>query len=134
MNKNDLVAAVADKTTVPKAEAEKIIDATLDIITNTLKGGDEVLRGDHAQGRHRPQPAHGRGNQDPGIEAAEVPRGQAAQGRSQPLRGIRPKEPAEWNVGADHRSAPLFFAGPVALCYLGRRAISSVGRAHRLHR
>ena len=29
MNKNDLVAAVAEKTNVPKAEAEKIIDATL---------------------------------------------------------------------------------------------------------
>ena len=42
MNKNDLVGAVADKTGVPKAEAEKIIDATLDIVTNTLKGGDEV--------------------------------------------------------------------------------------------
>jgi DNA-binding protein HU-beta len=42
MNKNDLVAAVADKTSVPKAEAEKLIDAMLDIITQTLKGGDEV--------------------------------------------------------------------------------------------
>jgi len=42
MNKNDLVAAVAEKTGVPKAEAEKIIDATLDTVTGTLKGGDEV--------------------------------------------------------------------------------------------
>ena len=42
MNKNDLVAAVAEKTTAPKAEAEKLIDATLDVITNTLKNGDEV--------------------------------------------------------------------------------------------
>jgi len=37
MNKNDLIGAVADKTTVQKSEVEKIIDATLDIITNTLK-------------------------------------------------------------------------------------------------
>ena len=42
MNKNDLVAAVAEKTTVPKAEAEKIIDATLEVVTTTLKNGDEV--------------------------------------------------------------------------------------------
>jgi DNA-binding protein HU-beta len=42
MNKNDLVAAVAEKTTVPKAEAEKLIDATLEVITTTLKAGDEV--------------------------------------------------------------------------------------------
>ena len=42
MNKNDLVAAVAEKTTVPKAEAEKIIDATLEVVTHTLKAGDEV--------------------------------------------------------------------------------------------
>ncbi len=42
MNKNDLVAAVAEKTTVPKAEAEKIIDTALEVITNTLKGGEEV--------------------------------------------------------------------------------------------
>lgn len=42
MNKNDLVASVAEKTGVPKAEAEKIIDATLDIVTGTLKGGEEV--------------------------------------------------------------------------------------------
>jgi DNA-binding protein HU-beta len=42
MNKNDLVAAVAEKTNVPKAEAEKIIDTALETITNTLKAGDEV--------------------------------------------------------------------------------------------
>ena len=42
MNKNDLVAAVAEKTTIAKAEAEKIIDATLEVVTTTLKNGDEV--------------------------------------------------------------------------------------------
>jgi hypothetical protein len=64
MNKNDLIAAVAEKTTVQKSEVEKIIDTTLDIITNTLKGGSPScrfwhLRGDNPQGRHGPQPAHG---------------------------------------------------------------------------
>ena len=42
MNKNDLIGAVAEKMTMQKSEVEKIIDATLDIVTGTLKSGDEV--------------------------------------------------------------------------------------------
>ncbi|RMD60889.1 MAG: DNA-binding protein HU, partial [Alphaproteobacteria bacterium] len=42
MNKNDLVAIVADKTGMSKAESTAAIDAVFDAITSTLKGGDEV--------------------------------------------------------------------------------------------
>ena len=42
MNKNDLVAIVADKTGMSKAESTAAIDAVFDAITSALKGGDEV--------------------------------------------------------------------------------------------
>lgn len=42
MNKNDLIAAVADVTDLSKADAGKAVDAVFDTITKTLKGGDEV--------------------------------------------------------------------------------------------
>jgi DNA-binding protein HU-beta len=42
MNKNDLIAAVADSTGMSKANAGQAVDATFDAITNALKQGDEV--------------------------------------------------------------------------------------------
>ncbi|MBI1261852.1 MAG: DNA-binding protein HU [Rhizobiales bacterium] len=42
MNKNDLIAEVADRTGLSKADATKSVDFTFDIITDTLKKGDEV--------------------------------------------------------------------------------------------
>ncbi|MGB0749819.1 MAG: HU family DNA-binding protein [Magnetospiraceae bacterium] len=42
MNKNDLVAAVADATDLSKADAGKAVDSVFDTITAALKGGDEV--------------------------------------------------------------------------------------------
>ncbi len=42
MNKNDLVAAVAEATDLSKADAGKAVDAVFDSITVALKGGDEV--------------------------------------------------------------------------------------------
>ena len=42
MNKNDVIAAVADKTGMSKAAAGEAVDATFDVITDALKGGDEV--------------------------------------------------------------------------------------------
>lgn len=42
MNKNDLVAAVADSTGLSKADAAKAVDSVLDSITGTLKKGGEV--------------------------------------------------------------------------------------------
>jgi len=42
MNKSELVEAVAATADLPKATAAKAVDAVLDTITNTLKGGDSV--------------------------------------------------------------------------------------------
>lgn len=42
MNKNDLIAAVADSTGMNKSDVATMIDATLDTVTGTLKSGDEV--------------------------------------------------------------------------------------------
>jgi len=42
MNKNDLVAAVADDSGLSKADAAKAVDGVFDAITSSLKGGDEV--------------------------------------------------------------------------------------------
>ena len=42
MNKNDLIAAVADSAELSKADAGKAVDSVLDNITGALKGGNEV--------------------------------------------------------------------------------------------
>ena len=42
MNKNDLIASVADQSGLSKADATKAVDAVFDSITGTLKGGGEV--------------------------------------------------------------------------------------------
>lgn len=42
MNKNDLIAEVADRTNLSKADATKAVDYVFDIITDALKKGDEV--------------------------------------------------------------------------------------------
>lgn len=42
MNKNDLIAAVADSTGLSKADAAKAVDGTLEAVTGTLKSGGEI--------------------------------------------------------------------------------------------
>ncbi|MGE0736348.1 MAG: HU family DNA-binding protein [Alphaproteobacteria bacterium] len=42
MNKNDLIAAVASKAGMSKADAAKSVDAVFDSITSSLKSGGEV--------------------------------------------------------------------------------------------
>ncbi len=42
MNKNDLVAAVANSTDLSKADAAKAVDAVFDAITSSLRNGQEV--------------------------------------------------------------------------------------------
>ena len=42
MNKNDLIAAVADSAELSKADAGKGVDSVLENITGALKGGNEV--------------------------------------------------------------------------------------------
>ena len=42
MNKNDLIAAVADSTGTSNSDAGSAVDATFNTITNALKSGDSV--------------------------------------------------------------------------------------------
>ena len=42
MNKNDLVASVADASGLSRTDATKAVDAVFDSITNSLKSGTEV--------------------------------------------------------------------------------------------
>jgi DNA-binding protein HU-beta len=42
MTKNELIAAVADKTKMTKTAAASVVEATFDVITDTLKQGTEV--------------------------------------------------------------------------------------------
>ncbi|NOZ33162.1 MAG: HU family DNA-binding protein [Alphaproteobacteria bacterium] len=42
MNKNDLIAAAADRAGVTKAQAADAVDAVFDAITATMKKGEEV--------------------------------------------------------------------------------------------
>lgn len=42
MNKNDLVAAVANNTGLSKADTAKAVDSVFDSITKSLKKGNEV--------------------------------------------------------------------------------------------
>lgn len=42
MNRNDLIAAVADETNMTKADAERAVNAVFDRITSALRGGGEV--------------------------------------------------------------------------------------------
>lgn len=42
MNKNELIAAVADQCEMTKAQAGDAVDAVLDTVTGALKSGDDV--------------------------------------------------------------------------------------------
>ncbi|TAL20173.1 HU family DNA-binding protein [Patescibacteria group bacterium] len=42
MNKAELSAALAEKTGLSKMDAEKMVEAFVEIVTTTLKGGGEV--------------------------------------------------------------------------------------------
>lgn len=42
MNKTELIAAVAEKTGLTKKDAERIVNATFETVTETLKKGDKV--------------------------------------------------------------------------------------------
>ena len=42
MNKNELISAVAEKADLTKAQAGEAVDALFDIVSDTLKSGDEV--------------------------------------------------------------------------------------------
>lgn len=49
MTKNELIAAIAEKTGKPKTVVSEIMAAAGEITTATLKAGDEVVLGDIAK-------------------------------------------------------------------------------------
>ena len=42
MNKNDLIAKIAESTGLSKGDSTKAVEGVLDTITNSLKSGEEV--------------------------------------------------------------------------------------------
>ena len=42
MNKNDLVHRLAERTGLSKADSQKAVDGVFDLITDSLKSGEEV--------------------------------------------------------------------------------------------
>ena len=42
MNKTELIAAVAEKTGLTKKDAERVVAATFETVTETIKKGDKV--------------------------------------------------------------------------------------------
>ena len=42
MNKTELIAAVAEKTGLTKKDAERVVSATFETVTETIKKGDKV--------------------------------------------------------------------------------------------
>ena len=42
MNKTELIEAIAKRADVPKSQAQKHFDAFEEVVTDTLKGGEEV--------------------------------------------------------------------------------------------
>ena len=73
MNRNELVAGVAQKAGIPRNQAEKVLDALGDVVTEAVHKGDKVsLTGLLSIERvlrapaHRPQPADRRAALHPG--------------------------------------------------------------------
>ncbi len=92
MNKNDLVQKLSERTALSKIDAQKAVDGVFDVITDSLKAGEEVrvtgfgvFRGLGPGGRQRPQSADRRGNHHQGVEGGALPRRKAAEGRSERL-------------------------------------------------
>ena len=42
MNKTELITAIADKSSITKSDAEKILNAFIDVVTDALSDGDKV--------------------------------------------------------------------------------------------
>ena len=42
MNKTELIAAIAEKSGVSKKDAEKVVNATVEVITDAMAKGDKV--------------------------------------------------------------------------------------------
>ena len=84
----DLIAAVADQTDLPRAKATEVVDAVFGAIEGALKNKEEVrlrrvwhVRDGRAQGRHRPQSTHRRGDGDSGFDHRPLQGRKGVEGR-----------------------------------------------------
>lgn len=78
MNKNELIAVVAENISLSKRDTEFIVDSVFDAITNALAGGDKVqIVGFGSFEVKTRAPREGRNPQNPkeviSIEATKVP-------------------------------------------------------------
>jgi DNA-binding protein HU-beta len=77
MNRKELIEALADKTGSTKAEADRNISALIEIVTNTLKKGDDVALVGFGTFEVRKRAARAGRNPSTGaaikIKAAKVP-------------------------------------------------------------
>ena len=90
MNQTELISAVAEQAGLSKADAGKALEALVNVVTDTLKQGDEVrISGfgtfgiserSERQGRN---PADRRGDHDRGVQRSEVHPRQSNQDRPQ---------------------------------------------------
>ena len=87
MNKQELIGQVADRAGLSRNDAARAVETMLEVVTATLKRGDEVRWSASApfrfsaQGLDRPQPAHRRADADQGQHPAQVQAGQGPEGR-----------------------------------------------------
>ena len=98
MNKNELIAAVAGQAGLSKEQAGAAVDATIDTISSTLKGGGEVRLvgfGNFSVSQRKattgPQPADRRFDPDPGHQHSEIQARQRPEGYRQLLEQFQQK-------------------------------------------
>lgn len=92
MNKMELAEAVAEKTGMGKAEAEKALNAMVDIVTEQLKAGNEVTLTGFGNFSVSSRAARvGVNPQNPSqkiqIAATKVPKFKAGKGLKEAVRG-----------------------------------------------
>ena len=92
MNKDDLAAAVADKTDMSKAAATQAVEAVFGCITEFAEEGSggachrlRQFHGLQARGEHRPQSADRRAHADQGVQPGQVQARQGSEGHSEPV-------------------------------------------------
>lgn len=113
MNRKELIDALAARTGSTKADADRNIAALIDIITATLKKGDNLalvgfgtfeVRKRAARTAHRPQPGNWCRDQDQGSQ------GSCIQGGRQPEDGSKRQQEV---IIAEHIEQGRRIAGPV---------------------
>ena len=93
MNKNELIEVLAAKLEVPKSEGERVLNTLVDIVTETLKKGEEVVITGFGQFMVNDRPARAGVNpRNPSeriqVPATKVPKFRAGSALKKAVRGI----------------------------------------------